>query len=112
MIRIKKQRAANCGKNKGINITRGKKGNFGINLSKDVVSIVSPYVEIAIDGDKLYLVDSDQRDGFKVTTKRDCGTGRFDINNASHFKAMQPFVGNHYAYRDEMGVYIRPERRL
>ena len=65
-----------------------------------------------IDNDQLYLLESDSKNGFKVSIKRDCGAGRFDMRNEAYFEALAPFVGNHYAYRDERGIYVRPERRI
>ena len=104
-ILTKNKKNKKGGKNKGVKISLCAKNRIAVNFNREITKLLPEYMNIGYEDNKLYFLDDEYGDGYKVTKNN--GFGRLCFNSKDkQLNILKKFIGNHQIQSGNGHIYI------
>lgn len=104
-ILTKNKKNKKGGKNKGVKISLCRENRIAVNFNREITKLLPEYINIGYEDNKLYFLDEEYGDGYKVTISNDLGRLCF-IPEDKYLNILKKFIGNHQIQSGNGHIYI------
>lgn len=93
------------GNNKGVKISLCSKNRISVNFNREITKFLPDYMNIGYEDNKLYFLNAEYSEGYKVSKKD--GLGRLCFTpEKKYLNVLKKFIGNHQIQNGYGHVYI------
>ena len=104
-ILTKNKKNKKGGKNKGVKISLCAKNRIAVNFNREITKLLPEYMNIGYEDNKLYFLDEEYGDGYKVIINNGVGRLCF-IYEEKNLNILKQFIGNHQIQSGNGHIYI------